>query len=207
MLEHEFYADPTVFDQWQNNTGNWFGSGLEKLSPFSWALGFCGLAAAFLLVAIGVFIVSLQHSGPGETAVLWNQALAQGVTVIIALTVSASLFKEAIKAWPRTIANSDGFRPLAGFAVWRKSQQAQLTGISHDSPKSPLNIAADRQAVQEFFAGVRAAGVNVAIAKALFAAGVRSAQVLNRAEDSYLYGIHGVGPVTVRKLRAHFAQH
>jgi hypothetical protein len=207
MLEHEFYADPTVFDQWHNNTGNWFGSGLEKLSPFSWALCFCGLAAAFLLVAIGVFLVSLQHSGLDETTALWNQALAQGVTVIIALTASASLFKEAIKAWPRTIANSDGFRTFAVFAVWRKSQQAQLTGISHDPAKSPLNIAADRQAVQEFFAGVRAAGVNVAIAKALFAAGVRSAQVLNGAEDCYLYGIHGVGPATVRKLRAHFSQH
>jgi len=66
MFEHEFYADPTVFDQWQNNTGNWFGSGLEKLSPFSWALGFCALAAAFLLVAMGVFIDSLLHSAVGD---------------------------------------------------------------------------------------------------------------------------------------------
>lgn len=207
MLEHEFYADPTVFDQWQNNTGNWFGSGLEKLSPFSWALGFCGLAAAFLLVAIGVFFVSLQQSGLGETAVLWNQALAQGVTVIIALTASASLFKQAMKAWPRTIAISGGLRGSAGFAGWRKSQQATLTSVSNASPTSPVNIAADRQAVQEFFTGVRAAGVNVAIAKALFAAGVRSGQLLSGTEDSYLYGIHGVGPATVRKLRAHFAQH
>jgi hypothetical protein len=206
MLEHEFYADPTVFDQWQNNTGNWFGSGLEKLSPFSWALGFCGLAAAFLLVAMGVFIESLQHSGLDETVVLWNQALAQGVTIVIALTASASLFKQAMQAWPRTVAISDGFRGLTGFAGWRKPQQAALTSVSNASPKTPLNLAADRQAVQEFFAGVRAAGVNVAIAKALFAAGVRSAQHLSRIDDSYLYSIHGVGPATVRKLRAHFAQ-
>jgi hypothetical protein len=206
MLEHEFYADPTVFDQWQNKSGNWFGSGLEKLSPFSWALGFCGLAAAFLLVAMGVFIESLQHSGLDETVVLWNQALAQGVTIVIALTASASLFKQAMQAWPRTIAISHGFRGLTGFAGWRKPQQAALTSVSNASPKTPLNLAADRQAVQEFFAGVRAAGVNVAIAKALFAAGVRSAQHLSRIDDSYLYSIHGVGPATVRKLRAHFAQ-
>jgi len=207
MLENEFYADPTVFDQWQSNTGNWFGSGLEKLSPFFWALVFCSLAAAFLLVAIGVFIDSLQHSGPGATAEMWNQTLAQGVTFIIALTASTGLSKQARKSWPRTIAISDGFRGLAGFAGCRKPQQAALTSVSNASPNTPQILAADRQAVQEFFAGVRAAGVNVAIAKALFAAGVRSAQLLSATEDSYLYGIHGVGPATVRKLRAHFAKH
>ncbi len=203
MLEHEFYADPTVFDQWQNNTGNWFGSGLEKLSPFSWALGFCGLGAAFLLVAIGVFIDSLQHSAPGGAAEMWNQTLAQGVTFIIALTASAGLFKQAMKSWPGQLRISGGFVGLAGFAGWRKPQQAALINAS---PTTPLNLAADRQAVQEFFTGVRAAGVNVAIAKALFAAGVRTAQHLNDTEDSDLYGIRGVGPATVRKLRAQFAQ-
>lgn len=207
MLEHEFYADPTVFDQWQNNTGNWFGSGLEKLSPFSWALGFCSLAATFLFVAIGVFIDSLQHSEPGATAEMWNQTLAQGVTFVIALTASTGLCKQAMKSWPGTIAISGGCRALAGFAGWRKPQQAALTSVANAASKSPAIVAADRQAVQEFFAGVRAAGVNVAIAKALFAAGVRSAQHLSRTEDGYLYGIHGVGPATVRKLRAHFAQH
>ena len=123
MSEHEFYADPTVFDQWQNNTGSWLGSGLEKLSPFSWALGFCSLAAAFLIVAIGVFINSLQWSGPGEAAEMWNQTLAQGVTFIIALAASTSLFKQATKSWPRYIAVSDSLRSLMAFAGWRKQQE------------------------------------------------------------------------------------
>ena len=183
---------------------NWFGSGLEKLSPFSWALGFCALGAAFLLVAIGVFIDSLQHGAPGATAEMWNQTLAQGVTFIIALTASAGLFKQAMKSWPGQLRISGGFAGPAGFAGWRKPQQAALINAS---PTTPLNLAADRQAVQEFFTGVRAAGVNVAIAKALFAAGVRTAQHLDHTEDSDLYGIRGVGPATVRKLRAHFAQH
>jgi len=139
--------------------------------------------------------------------VLWNQALAQGVTIIIALTASASLFKQAMQAWPRTIDMADGLRGLARFTGWRKPQQAALSGVSNAAPRTPVNLAADRLAVQEFFTGVRAAGVNVAIAKALFAAGVRSAQHLSRTDDSDLYGIRGVGPATVRKLRAHFAQH
>jgi len=206
MFEHEFYADPTVFDQWQNNTGNWFGSGLEKLSPFSWALGFCGLAATFLLVAIGVFIDSLLHSAAGATVEMWNQTLAQWVTFVLALTASAGLFKQAMKSWPRQFGLSDGFRALTACGGWCKSQQAALGNASSTSP-TPQMLAADRQAVQEFFSGVRAAGVNVTIAKALFAAGVRTAQHLSRTEDSDLYGIHGVGPATVRKLRAHFTQH
>ena len=207
MFEHEFYADPTVFDQWQNNTGNWFGSGLEKFSPFSWALGFCGLAAAFLLVAVGVFVDSLQHSAPGNTAEVWNQTLARWVTFMLALTASAGLFKQAKKSWPRQFGIPDGFRGLAGFAGWRKAQQAAPIHASSASSQTPLNLAADRQAVQEFFTGVRAAGVNVVIAKALFAAGVRTVQHLSQVDDSDLHSIHGVGPATVRKLRAHFAQH
>ena len=206
MFEHEFYADPTVFDQWQNNTGNWFGSGLEKLSPFSWALGFCALGAAFLLVAMGVFIDSLLHSAAGATVEMWNQTLAQWVTFILALTASAGLFKQAKKSWPRQFGLSDGFRALTACAVWRKSQQAALSNASSTSQR-PQMLAADRQAVQEFFSGVRAAGVNVTIAKALFAAGVRTTQHLSRTEDGDLYRIHGVGPATVRKLRAHFTQH
>lgn len=207
MSEHEFYADPTVFDLWQNKSGSWLGSCLEKLSPFSWGLGFCSLAAVFLLVAVDVFIDSLQYSGPGGTAEMWNQTLAQGVTFIIALTAAIGLFQQAAKSWPRTIAISDGFRALAGISYWRKPQQAASSGIPSVAPETPVNLAADRQAVQEFFTAVRAAGVNVVIAKALFAAGVRSAEHLSRAEDSDLYGIHGVGPATVRKLRAHFARH
>ena len=206
MFEHEFYADPTVFDQWQNNTGNWFGSGLEKLSPFSWALGFCGLAATFLLVAIGVFIDSLLHSAAGAPVEMWNQTLAQWVTFILALTASAGLFKQAMKSWPRQFGLSDGFGALTACGGWRKSRRAALSNASSTS-QTPQMLATDRQAVQEFFSGVRAAGVNVTIAKALFAAGVRTTQHLSRTEDSDLYAIHGVGPATVRKLRAHFTQH
>ena len=206
MFEHEFYADPTVFDQWQNNTGNWFGSGLEKLSPFSWALGFCALGATFLLVAMGVFIDSLLHSSAGATVEMWNQTLAQWVTFILALTASAGLFKQAIKSWPRQFGLSDGFGALTACGGWRKSRRAALSNASSTS-QTPQMLATDRQAVQEFFSGVRAAGVNVTIAKALFAAGVRTTQHLSRTEDSDLYAIHGVGPATVRKLRAHFTQH
>ncbi|HHJ18081.1 MAG TPA: helix-hairpin-helix domain-containing protein [Gammaproteobacteria bacterium] len=67
----------------------------------------------------------------------------------------------------------------------------------------PLSIA-DRQAAQEFLAGVRAAGVNVTIARALYAAGIRSARHLQLARDEQLRRIHGVGPATVRRLRVHF---
>lgn len=206
MFEHEFYADPTVFDQWQNSTGHWFGSGLAKLSPFSWALGFCGLAAVFLFVAIGVFIASLQQSGQGDTLVLWNQVLAQGLTIIIALTASNGLFKQAMQAWPRHISVSDALRGLAGFPGVRNPQPAELNSVADAPSKTTVDLAADRRAVQEFFTGVRAAGVNVAIAKALFKAGVRTAEHLNNTEDSALCSICGVGPATVRKLRGYFEQ-
>ena len=70
--------------------------------------------------------------------------------------------------------------------------------------KKAVAVKSEREVLQEFFAGVRAAGVNVSIAKALFAAGVRSSHQLCQASDEQLHAIRGVGPATVRKLRVHF---
>ena len=64
--------------------------------------------------------------------------------------------------------------------------------------------AATAQEIRMFFVGARAAGVNVAIAKALFAAGIRSVKHLRASADEQLLQIHGVGPATVRRLRSHF---
>jgi len=66
------------------------------------------------------------------------------------------------------------------------------------------STVSEREAVQAFFSGVRAAGVNVTIARALFNAGVRTPLQLCAASDQRLLAIRGVGPATVRKLRTQF---
>jgi hypothetical protein len=205
MFDDEFYADPTLFDQWQKDTGNWIGRYLERVSPFSWAIGFGALATAFLMVVIAVSVDSLQHATSGETVTSWNSALAAGVTLMIASTASIGLFRHAAAAWPAFQALPVGLRETADVRHSSQSCRTPPAGGS-GSPKIGGMPAVDRQAIQEFFTGVRNAGVNVSIAKALFAAGVRSVHHLQQVEDGYLHGIHGVGPATVRKLRVHFAQ-
>lgn len=62
----------------------------------------------------------------------------------------------------------------------------------------------DQPTSRTFFRHVRTAGINVAIARALFEAGIRSSNHLQQLSDAELLALHGVGPATLRKLRAHF---
>lgn len=207
MRKHEFYADPTVFDRWQNDAETWLDASLGKIAPFSWAMGFGALAVAFLLIATSVFIDSLQYRPTAIDLVEWNRLLAQQVTLVIALAASIIMFKQANLAWPEHLilptAPPVALAPAAGS---NKSKRNSPPSISSGTEAAVALTDEDREAVQAFFAGVRAAGVNVVIAKALYAGGVRSVDHLRQVEDSELRRIHGVGPATVRKLRTHFAQ-
>jgi len=208
MPKHEFYADPTLFDQWQEEAGNWFSCRLEKLYPYAWSLGFAALGLVFLSTAAGILVTLLQQNlfGAGSTAT--SRLLAQVVTLAIALVAAQYLFRQALDAWPEQAAMPVQLHVLVrwlGFDVpapvgTEKSVQA---GARKEQRVRPLSVA-ERQAAQEFLAGVRAAGVNVTIARALYAAGIRSARHLQLARDGQLRRIHGVGPATVRRLRVHF---
>jgi hypothetical protein len=123
----------------------------------------------------------------------------------VALATSQWLFRQALDAWPGDVALPRQLRSAARYVGWRPVRGLKNSGRceSKQTPKG-FPAAIDREAVQAFFAGVRAAGVNVAIARALFAAGIRSPRQLRAASDDELAAIRGVGPATVRKLRAQF---
>jgi hypothetical protein len=206
MLKHEFYADPTIFDQWQNSTGSWLSSRLQKLSPYSWVIAFSAVAIIFLLVALGVFAYSLQQGVIAGNQPGWNHSLAQGVTVVIALLACQGALKQALHAWPQGVDLPSQFGFLQRLVTCHRRTQAMpatATAIPLARAKVPDN-SVDAQAVREFFAAVRKAGVSVTIAKALFAAGVRSAHHLRAVDDKQLLAIKGVGAATVRRLRVYF---
>ncbi|HHH43290.1 MAG TPA: helix-hairpin-helix domain-containing protein [Gammaproteobacteria bacterium] len=208
MLEHDFYADPTVFDQLKSEAAGWLCTRLEKLCPYAWTIGFSLLGLVFLSIATGVFAVLLLQRFGGEPASVLNQSLAQAVTMMIALLAAQVVFKQALAAWPRQVEMPVRLRFLMrffGFSVpsWRRQRAAhqEVRRIRPDRRRTP---ASEQQAIQDFFAGVRAAGVNVTIARTLFAAGIRSVDRLCTISDRQLQAIRGVGPATVRKLRKHF---
>ncbi len=208
MSDHEFYAEPTVFDHLQARIGGWLGPHFSGLRPYSWVIGFGILGSVFLMTAMAVLAVTLNSSA--DAPLLWNQSFARTLTVLVGLTAAQMLFRQALNAWPSQIRLPLSWRLIGRYVGWQQpirqyqaKQTAVVTELQRSNPVSKQPTE-DQQAIHDFFAGVRAAGVNVAIAKALFSAGIRSPRQLMKARDRQLRSIRGVGPATVRKLRAQF---
>lgn len=201
MPKHDFYAEPTVFDHWQSRVECWLSDCGEKFAPYLWFGAFCGLALTFFLVAMGVFLNLLQYRF-GIPPQGWNQSMAQGVTVITALLASQHLWYQAMLALP-----ADANLPLYMQAVLNLVVGSGTIDRGNSADRAdgtqPDNRNAD-PTLQEFFAGVRGAGVNVSVARALFIAGIRSPRQLRACTDGQLLELRGIGPATVRKLRNHF---
>ena len=200
MSENDFYADPTVFDLWQARTGGWLATRLARLRPYAWSLLFSGLAVLMLGIAATVLAVSVYQRLAGGVEPAWNQSAAQWLTVLMALLSCHSLVQQALRAWPSERRFPRRLQRLAGLCgpLPRRGDDCAA------APQRPDAVPAAAQEIRVFFAGVRAAGINVAIAKALFAAGIRSVSHLRQTDDAQLLQIHGVGPATVRRLRSHF---
>ena len=102
MPDHEFYAEPTVFDHWQSRIGSWLGARFSGLWPYSWVIGFAALGSVFLVTAMAVFAVTLNTSAD-SSPLIWNQSMAQTLTVLIGLIAAQTLFRQALDAWPSQI--------------------------------------------------------------------------------------------------------
>lgn len=211
MQDHEFYADPTVFDYWQGRASDWFRSCSRKLTPYGWTLAFAAMAALFALTAVSMFGWTLISRMSGEGLVAWNQSMAQVITIMMALLACQALLQQALQSWPAGITMPRRLRRVIRQCGWEVPAAAVPAKTRHQSPprvrqsdthRAPL--AYRREDIQAFFSGVRAAGVNVTIARALFSAGVRTPQQLCRASDKRLLAIRCVGPATVSKLRSFF---
>jgi hypothetical protein len=205
MREHEFYADPTLFDQWQRSASDWLCEKGDECFPYGWSLGFALLGTALVLVSLTALGFSL-HSAATQLAPAWNDSLARGITAVTALAAAQALFRQALDAWPQNTRIPAQVLKAGRYVGWRPMRPVRAANVAVTKPVEKCSQSSpDGEALQRFFAGVRAAGVNVAIAKALFAAGIRSPQQLMAASDRRLVAIRGVGPATVRKLRAQFS--
>ena len=211
MQDHEFYADPTVFDYWQSRAGDWLRNHSRHLFLFGWTLAFTGMATLFALTAVGVFGWTLVSRMGGEGIMAWNQSMAQVITIMMALLACQAMLRQALQSWPAGVAMPRRLRHLTRLCGWdvpASAMPAKPAPVSPARTRQPAGRKASaspsREDVQAFFSGVRAAGVNVTIARALFVAGVRTPQQLCRASDRRLLAIRGVGPVTVGKLRRYF---
>lgn len=215
MQDHEFYADPTVFDYWQARCSNVLCSYTRKLSPYGWTLAFAAMAMLFAVTAVAIFGWTLMTRMGGEGTVAWNQSMAQVITIMMALLACQALLQQALRCWPQGFTMPQRLRRMIRLCGWeipvaatpQKARPAFRHPPARKAKSAIKQNSSGRDDIQAFFTGVRAAGVNVAIAQALFSAGVRTPRQLCAASDEKLLAIHGVGSVTVRKLRRHFDCH
>lgn len=213
MAEQDFYAQPTVFDQWQRSIRSWVLEYVGCYRPYFWSLVFSVLSLVFFFVAFN-FSLSLLLD---YWLVSWNDSLARWIVLTMAIAGCGWLLQQAFIAWPPQarlpeilvwLARVSGWKqPAAGSRQCNAASAAGQTGGRFVERRARRREAtADAHLVQAFYTGVRESGVNVTIAQAMFAAGLRTPQQVRKTSDEDLLSIRGVGPATVRKLRARFGQ-
>lgn len=212
MADHDFYAQPTVFDHLQSSFRSWFCEHVSCYRPYFWSLSFSLLSLACFFVAFGSSLsLALDY-----WVVSWNNSLARWLMLTMAIAVSGWLLQQALIAWPPGARLPELLKWAARVSGWNKTPAPRVVQMAPASaPAKTAGQFVERRArkreataeacqVQAFYTGVRESGVNVTIAQAMFAAGLRSPLQLRKASDRDLLSIRGVGPATVRKLRARF---
>ena len=140
MSDHEFYAQPTVFDHWHASIGNWLCARLSVLCPYSWVIGFGILGSVFLITAMAVLTVTLSR-GIDSTVLFWNDSIAQGLTVVVGLTAAQTLFRQALDAWPAEAGLPAAWQRLGHYVGWQPSGRQQVSNktaaVSQVPPTGP----------------------------------------------------------------------
>lgn len=198
MMElHSSYRQATIFDQlWLALARSlrrpaW----LQGRRAWGWAFGllaglFGVIGAAFLLDALA------PTAGNSALASLGSALLSLGVfrhfaRCALPLLQAHGARHRAVPARPVPVPGV--VRPAAGVP-------AAAATSDRIRPVSTLSVA-ERRA---YLAGLRCAGVNVSIARALVSAGYLSAAAVERASDAQILAVRGVGPATLKKIRACF---
>ncbi len=213
MTEHEFYAQPTIFDHWQRRSRSWLSEYVGHYRMFSWSIGFAVLALVCFMVVFSTSLSLLLDQWLAD----WNDSLARWLILCMAIASGGWLLQQALLSWPRQAGLPDILVFVARVAGWSRppAPTPVKQGARHPALRGPEGTFVERRAVkrpstaaarqiQAFYTGVRESGVNVTVAQSLFAAGIRSPHQVRMSSNEALLAIHGVGPVTVRKLRTRF---
>jgi hypothetical protein len=201
---HSSYRQTTVFDQlWLALLrGLRHTTRLQGRRTWGWTFG---LLALLFGVIGAAFLLNALDPGPGQSA------LASLGSALLALGVFRHFARCALP-----LLRPHGARrpaPQARAVVRRRSPALEVAPAAASRAKvvaqprerpAPSPSAAERRA---YLAGLRAAGVNIRSARALVSAGYLSGTALQHASDTEILAIRGVGPATLKKIRACFRAH
>ena len=191
----DLYYDRTWFDA----LGDWLARRLRRLLPRErarlWTAGFAVFAGICVAWAAGLATQAVLFESS------WNQRAAE-LLAAACLVMAARHFLAVtgLSAAHALAARKPIARPLRAAAPDPIPTRAAAPEPATQRP-TPADIALSAQA---FFRALREAGVNVRIAQALYAAGLRSAAQVRSCSDAQLLATPGVGKATLRKLRVQF---
>ncbi|ROR35162.1 helix-hairpin-helix domain-containing protein [Inmirania thermothiophila] len=141
------------------------------------------------LARAGAVAAPLTGAVPVGLAALWSAGplMALGLVLALAAALAGAVHRLAVR-WGGE----------AGAAARPAAPPTPPAPVPHAPPRAPAGPALEPVCARF----LRAAGVRVDIAARLAAAGYRSLAALAAAGDEELLAIRGVGPATVRRIRA-----
>ncbi|MBI5042104.1 MAG: hypothetical protein HZB57_13160 [Gammaproteobacteria bacterium] len=200
----QFHHDDVYQDRtWFDVLGVWLAQQVRRWLPRRparlWSTGFAVFAALCVAWAAGLATQCVLVELPANVCLA--QWLAAGLLLVAArhfLRATGLSAASAIEPRQRIQrrAESMGSKRAEGAVPARSSAPATPSTPSPSTGEDP----------RQFFRAVKAAGINLRIAQALYAAGFRTAEQVRIAADAALLATPGIGPATVRKLRSQFGQ-
>jgi len=192
------YQDRTWFDQIAERLMRCFMQCLPRHQGRLWTGGFALFASLCVAWAAGL----ASHAVLAELS--RNQAVAQLLAALLLLAAA----RHFLAVTGLSAADAQPRHKLIRRSVPRRPEAVGLVASAvetHAVPPVPPSIPPPtHDDAQQFFREVRAAGVNVRIARALYAAGFRNAEQVRAADDRHLLAMPGIGAATLRKLRVKF---
>ncbi len=209
----DLYHDRTWFDELGERVMQPILSLMPRNQAQFWTLGFTLIAGACIAWSAGLAAHTVVFELPPNKALA--QWLAAAMLLVAARHFMSVIGQTATSALPRhtLIRRSSAVRRVSAAPIQQRAEvktpAAEIAPSTPVTPSpAPVSTAAATPAPaenpQEFFRAVKAAGINVGIARSLYAAGFRSADQVRASDDASLLAAPGVGRATLRKLRVKF---
>ncbi len=200
----DMYHDRTWFDE----LGAWLLLFCQRHVPRSrgqlWSTGFTLFAGLCVAWAAGL----VTHCIFYDVAIneYLAQLLASALLLVAARHFLAATGMSASSALARhkLIRRTRSVPQSAAVQVQARTSVTSSPRVPDGRSKPALKSATDPK---EFFRAVKNAGINVRIARSLYAAGFRSGEQVRECKDAHLLGVDGIGHATLHKLRLQFGLH
>lgn len=203
----ELYCDRTWFDVLGARCMQRLARCVPRNRAELWVRGFALFAALCVAWAAGLATQCVLFDLPGK------QCLAQLLAAGFLLTAAHHFLAATGMSARGALARNKLIARSTADATARTPKRAESDSLSlrskvpsatvRNQQSAPVRSGTDHDA-QQFFRAVKAAGINVRIARSLYAAGFRNAAQVRACEDARLLAIPGIGRATLRKLRLQF---